>query len=104
MKVSRNGLVGEQRQSPRSRLLGSQRDFICPITDLCPGITSGLLVIRPRPGREVSDPLMDTHLVVHSPESPLWRDKPTKPKNSPATQTTAHPNHRHAQNPRKNPD
>ena len=30
------------RRLPRSRLLGSQRDFICPITDLWPGITSGL--------------------------------------------------------------
>ncbi len=31
-------------------------------------IMEGLPVIRPRPGRELSDPLMDTHLVVHSPE------------------------------------
>ena len=30
----------------RSRLLGSQRDFICLITDLWPGITSVQLVIR----------------------------------------------------------
>jgi Lactoylglutathione lyase and related lyases len=32
-------------QLPSSRRPGSQRDFICPITDLWPGKTSGLLVI-----------------------------------------------------------
>jgi hypothetical protein len=37
---------------PPSRLLGSQRDFVCPITDLWPGITSGLPVIRPESGRQ----------------------------------------------------
>jgi hypothetical protein len=34
------------QQLPTIRLLGSQRDFICPITDLWPGITSGLPVIK----------------------------------------------------------
>jgi hypothetical protein len=46
----RNGLGGHQWRSPRSRRLGSQRDSICPITDLWPDVISGLplLVHIPR--------------------------------------------------------
>src|SRR6202035_3492802 len=44
-KVIETGLISPARIDRllvRSQLLGSQRDFICPITDLWPGITSGL--------------------------------------------------------------
>jgi hypothetical protein len=53
----------------------------------------------PSSGRDLvanfSDPLMDTHLVVHSPESSLWRDNENETTSSCRRRTDGHRNRVH---------